>query len=42
VNIYHLLADGTSDLLVSGMARGKRDMLEAFLSQDARQGTFLI
>lgn len=42
VNVYHLLADGTSDLLVSGMARGKRDMLEAFLSQDAGQGTLLI
>ncbi|KAF9470773.1 hypothetical protein BDN70DRAFT_939435 [Pholiota conissans] len=31
----HLLANETSDIIVDGMARGKRDMMEAFVSKKA-------
>lgn len=34
----HLLANDTADIIVSGMARGKRDMMEAFLSKKAGEG----
>jgi len=32
VTVYHLLANETADIILSAMARGKHDMLEAFLS----------
>lgn len=38
----HLLAKDTADVIVSGMARGKRDMMEAYLSKPAGQGSFII
>jgi hypothetical protein len=34
----HLLAIDTSDIIVDGMAQGKRDMMDAFLSKDAGKG----
>lgn len=34
----HLLANDTADVLVAGMAQGKHDMMEAFLSKKAGQG----
>lgn len=37
---YHLLAEGTADMLLSGMAHGKHDMLEAFLSEGAGRGAY--
>jgi len=38
VTVYHLLADNTSDILLSGMAKGKKDMMEAFLSKECGKG----
>ncbi|KAF8808358.1 hypothetical protein BYT27DRAFT_7097080 [Phlegmacium glaucopus] len=37
VLLIHLLANDTADVVLSGMARGKRDMLEAFLSKESNQ-----
>ena len=34
----HLLAKDTADVIVSGMAQGKQDMMEAFLSKPAGRG----
>lgn len=34
----HLLANETADVIVSGMAQGKRDMMEAFLSKKTGEG----
>jgi SNF2 family DNA or RNA helicase len=39
---YHLLAEGTADLLISGMAHDKHAMLEAFLSKRAGRGMYRI
>jgi SNF2 family DNA or RNA helicase len=41
VLIYHLLANDTADIVLSEMARGKHDMLEAFLSKQSNKGRFL-
>jgi SNF2 family DNA or RNA helicase len=41
VLVYHLLANDTADIVLSGMARGKHDMLEAFLSKQSNQGRLL-
>jgi len=38
VLIYHILADQTSDIMLSGMASTKRDMLEAFLDKNTGEG----
>jgi SNF2 family DNA or RNA helicase len=38
VTCYHLLANNTADIILSGFARGKRDMMEAFLSKPAGKG----
>jgi len=38
VLVIHLLANNTADIVLSGMARGKHDMLEAFLSKQSNQG----
>ena len=38
VLLIHLLANDTADIVLSGMARGKHDMLEAFLSKGSNQG----
>jgi hypothetical protein len=38
VHCYHLLADETSDIILSSLARGKKDMMEAFLQKQAGQG----
>jgi len=35
---YHILADETADLLLAGLARGKQDMMEAFLKKERGQG----
>ncbi|KAF8869441.1 P-loop containing nucleoside triphosphate hydrolase protein [Infundibulicybe gibba] len=37
VHMYRLLADKTTDILLSGMAQGKSELLEAFLNQKAGQ-----
>lgn len=41
VLVIHLLANNTADIVLSGMARGKHDMLEAFLSKKANQGKLI-
>jgi hypothetical protein len=38
VIIYHVLADQTSDIMLSGMASTKRDMLDAFLDKNTGEG----
>lgn len=38
VRCYHLLANDTADIILSGLARGKRDMMEAFLKKETGQG----
>lgn len=38
MNCYHLLADETSDVVLSALARGKKDMLESFLGKPQGQG----
>ncbi|KAF8889787.1 P-loop containing nucleoside triphosphate hydrolase protein [Infundibulicybe gibba] len=38
VHVYHLLADNTTDILLSGMAQGKQELLEAFLNQKSGAG----
>lgn len=42
VTCIHLLANDTSDIIVDGMARGKRDMMDVFLSKDAGKGMVFI
>jgi TATA-binding protein-associated factor len=37
VHVIHLLANDTADIVLSGMARSKHDMLEAFLSKESNQ-----
>jgi hypothetical protein len=41
VLLYHLLANDTADVVLSGMARSKHDMLEAFLSKESNQGRWI-
>lgn len=41
VTVIHLLANNTADIVLSGMARGKHDMLEAFLSKSSNQGKLI-
>lgn len=41
VLVIHLLANNTADIVLSGMARGKHDMLEAFLSKQSNQGELI-
>lgn len=38
VIIYHVLADQTSDIMLSSMASTKRDMLDAFLDKNTGEG----
>lgn len=38
VRCYHILADETSDIILSSMASGKKTMMEAFLEKDAGKG----
>jgi len=38
VYCYHLLARDTADVILSAMARGKRTMMETFLSKESGQG----
>jgi TATA-binding protein-associated factor len=40
VYVVHLLAADTADITLSSMARGKKDMLDAFLTTDVSKGTF--
>jgi TATA-binding protein-associated factor len=37
----HLLAAETADITLSSLARGKKDMLDAFLTTDASKGNVL-
>lgn len=41
VLIIHLLANNTADIVLSGLARGKHDMLEAFLSKESNNGKLI-
>jgi SNF2 family DNA or RNA helicase len=41
VLVIHLLANNTADIVLSGMARGKHDMMEAFLSKQSNQGRLI-
>ncbi|KAJ3764543.1 P-loop containing nucleoside triphosphate hydrolase protein, partial [Lentinula raphanica] len=38
VKAIHLLAENSSDVLINGMARGKKDMLEAFVNKEQGKG----
>jgi len=38
VKCYHLLAANTADIILSSMAQGKKDMMEAFLSTEVAKG----
>ena len=38
--IFHVLALGTSDVVMSSLARGKKEMLNAFVSKQDGQGVF--
>lgn len=38
VRCYHLLAKDTADIILYGLARGKKDMMQAFLSKGAGKG----
>lgn len=38
VKAIHILADGSSDLLLNAIALRKRDMFDAFVSKEAGQG----
>ncbi|RDB15031.1 Protein CHROMATIN REMODELING 5 [Hypsizygus marmoreus] len=40
VRCYHILADETADIILSSLARGKHDMLEAFLRKDSGNGMY--
>ncbi|KAJ3497670.1 hypothetical protein NLJ89_g10318 [Agrocybe chaxingu] len=40
VTCYHLLGNNTADVILSGLARGKRDMMEAFLKKETGQELF--
>ncbi|KAJ3494060.1 hypothetical protein NLJ89_g10889 [Agrocybe chaxingu] len=40
VTCYHLLANNTADVILSGLARGKGDMMEAFLKKETGQELF--
>ncbi|TFK59812.1 hypothetical protein BDN72DRAFT_780239 [Pluteus cervinus] len=42
VRTYHLLAQDTADIILSGLARGKKDMMEAFLSKSQGKGSFTL
>ena len=37
VYVYHLLAVGTTDVIISSMAREKNDMLQALLTRTVKQ-----
>lgn len=37
---YHLLADETADVILASLARGKQDMMEAFLQKERGRGMF--
>jgi SNF2 family DNA or RNA helicase len=39
VKCFHILADGTADIVLSYMAGGKKTMMETFLEKDAGKGT---
>ena len=39
VIVIHLLANDTADIIVSSMAQGKKNMLDAFLSKKEGQRT---
>ena len=41
VKAIYLLADNSTDILMNNMARGKKDMYDAFMSKDLGQGGFL-
>ncbi|KAF5343888.1 hypothetical protein D9756_011620 [Leucocoprinus leucothites] len=38
VKVIYLLANNSADLLMNGVARGKQDMLEAFVNKELREG----
>lgn len=38
VYCYHLLADGTSDMIIAALAGGKKNMMESFLQQPQGNG----
>lgn len=40
--IIHILALGTTDVIMSSMARGKKDMLDAFVRLKGGQGMFYV
>lgn len=42
VKCYHVLGMGTADMILSDQARGKRDMMEAFLSEKRGQGECIL
>jgi len=37
---YHLLADETADVILHALARGKQDMMDAFLQKEHGMGIF--
>ena len=41
VHCYHLLAENTADILLYGLARGKEEMMTAFLSKEEGRGKTL-
>jgi SNF2 family DNA or RNA helicase len=38
VKVFHLLAGDSSDILMNAMARGKRDMFDAFVNKELGRG----
>lgn len=42
MNCYHLLADETSDVVLAALARGKKDMMESFLTRPEGQGAQIL
>lgn len=41
MKMIHLLADDSADILMNTMARGKKEMFDAFVNKELGQGTSL-